>query len=347
MDTPTWAVVAACLIPCAGVAQQVGDEFAVLPVTFSASQGQWIGASDRAWGEWAFTDHLSSRLDMTLTKLAASPPLAGSPFQPTADWILLGQVGVDAELGEHVEVYVDGLASPPSTQQVDIVAVGHEARLRATSDSYGANASVGYFSGGDSNLEWAVDLLGGWLHIDSRQQVDALVLGGTQTAAAVRAECKASQTAACRALRAALQGEHQVLDQGHLALLPTLILFRDTDLTLGFTYYLYAQDPSALGQFRLATIGGLATTGTAQLAPLVWTVRPEVNQRLGRWALTLYFLHGLYTGNDGITDTLGFKVQVRLGDVRLWTALTANRDVDGSGTVTPSLGLQLGARLRW
>lgn len=338
----------AILWPTVVLAHLVGDELAFLPVVFNPAGPQWTGVSDRLWGEAEFTDFLSARLDVTVSRLDAPPRLPGSPFRFSNEWIGVGMLSVDADLAEHWAFHVDGSWSPSSTQQVALLVGQSEARLQATSDSYGLGATAGYSSAGDSRFEWSVDLVGGWTHYDTTQRIDALeTANGPQTGAQIRADCKGSRTAVCKTLLAALRSNVQALDQGKLGALASVTLFDNTDLNLGFTWYLYGQDPSTLGDFRVATLGRVTGAGTAPLAPMVWSLRPEVVQRIDRVTLSAAWLHGPYTGADGYTDGLTLKVAVKLADWRIWAAVTGVRDVDGSGVVTPSLGFLLGGRFRF
>lgn len=345
---PRRLALALALWPALALAHLAGDEVSVLPVLATPSGAQWTGLSDRLFGEVDLTDFLSARLDVTLSRLDAPPPSRGTPFRSSNEWIGLGTLSVDADVGDHWAFHLDGSWSPASTQQVALMVGALDARLQATSDSYGGGATAGYASGGDSDVEWSVDLVGGWTHYDTTQRIDALeTAAGPQTGAQIRADCKGKRTTTCKTLLAALKSNVQALDQGKVGALGSLTLFQNTDLNLAFSYYLYAQDPSSLGDFRVATLGRVSGSGSAPLAPLIWSLRPEVAQRLGRVTLSVAWLHGPYTGDGGFTDSVTLKVAVTLDRWRVWVAVTGNRDVDGSGAVTPSLGGLLGARVRF
>jgi hypothetical protein len=82
------------------------------------------------------------------------------------------------------------------------------------------------------------------------------------------------------------------------------------------------------------------------LAPVLWSLRPEITQRFGNLSIRIGYLHQQYYERQGSGDNLALKIQYRI--TRDWkAAVTAaiERDRDAQGNALDSL--TVGASLRW
>jgi len=126
----------------------------------------------------------------------------------------------------------------------------------------------------------------------------------------------------------------------------TATLFLDTDLTVLGDAYVYNQDPTEVGFAGVAFLGrdmGLP------IAPLRYVVRPEVGHRFGDLTAKLWAQVGEYVpGTGGSTTALGGRVQYRFSSaLKVWVALSGQRDVDANDNPIRSGSVAAGVGYRW
>jgi predicted porin len=130
----------------------------------------------------------------------------------------------------------------------------------------------------------------------------------------------------------------------------TMTAWTDTDFTLAGDYYHYQQDPAAVGYYSVAFVGRSANFGNGvPIAPLRFSVRPEVLHRFGAFSVKLWVTAGHYVSGTGESTTgLGAKLQYKFTKkFRLWVTATGQRDIDQNGNPTRSGGLAMGAGYRF
>ena len=90
----------------------------------------------------------------------------------------------------------------------------------------------------------------------------------------------------CQALKPLLGSGSDTLDEFRVAAGGTVTVSGATDVGLHGAYYFYSQDPSLFGYYSTLTSGHTALHNISlgngvPLAPYLFTIRPDVTQRLG------------------------------------------------------------------
>lgn len=303
-------------------------------------------------------------LSLTASLVALSPrPIAEVPGQQYATkgstvWTL--GAGLVWEIGDHLTLDASGHVSPESELQADsavtwVTAAGPvsvDALLKSHASSAGGTLAMSYDTAGDSAAETAVDL-GVSLEQYATDQKVVEIRGprvGSLTAADIQNLCRLRPALCPKQLVGALRGKPASLSQVALQVAVTETLWRDTDLGLAAGVYGYDKDPTEVGYFTLAGGGraGASFGGGVALAPLQWTIRPSLSQRLGDWTLRLAWQHGTYVSGEGTLDALTARVQLRITRAfRMWATVLGQRDRDGEGNTATTRSLALGALYRW
>jgi hypothetical protein len=265
-------------------------------------------------------------------------------------------LGVDWDLNEHFNVaaHVEGSPEsqqfsafevrfrPSATQPVQTA----DLLLRTRSSSAGAGLAVAYDTAGDSPLESAFMVGANVTDLSSDERITRAESGGQAvTLAALRDSCGNLQCT--RTLDAILRGQKQTLLQARLSALATGTIAQDTDVSLGGDYYLYSEDPTLLGAFGVATAGRTlpAGGGGVPIAPLRWTLRPEVAHRFGAASARGWVQVGRYVEGGGrATSSLGLKLHYKFSrSFRAWLTLSGQRDTDAAGGESKAAFAGLGA----
>jgi hypothetical protein len=232
-------------------------------------------------------------------------------------------------------------------QQVLVNALVH-----SESSELAASFDASYQTAGFSDLEWALTGAVTITHLDTSQNITQahFTVGGVTTdlgPAGIKAACARGGRRCVQGILTALDETPMPLDSQRLTGVATATVVRDTDLTLGFDWYHYNQDPASIGFFSL-TQAGKAGLGVP-IAPLHWLVRPEVQERFGPVSVRLWFQLGRYEPGTGeSTSGIGMRVQYRFNQAwRVWLTATGQHDVDEAGDPTNSGGVALGGGYRW
>ncbi len=298
-----------------------------------------------------------------LTPTGAAP--GAPPTRGATIWTFTA--GLIGEFGEHLTLDASVHASPAADLTTDFTADYRylaggtvrtdqvEAALVSRSSSAGALLAATWDTAGDSDAETAVDLGVGLEHFSSEQRLEAprdRQTGATVTLDELVNSCRLFPGRCPRALVGALllsrRAAPVLLNQVALRAGAVETLWRDTDLGLSGSWYLYDRDPTEAGYFGLAAAGRTGTGGAIPIAPLLWSVRPSATRRLGAWTLRLELQHGVYASSEGRLDALAAKVQLRFTRAfRMWVTAGGQRDVDFAGTVTTVRSASLGALLQW
>jgi hypothetical protein len=298
-----------------------------------------------------------------LARMAQFNDLANDPFE-------LFTAGVDWDATDHFNFGLTGQLSPVSTQSAVPSLTARNPNtgkaetvyleVNSRSSEWGAGFTVGFDTAGDSPLEWAFDasLTFTSTSIDQEIPVARFINPNTPrvpytdfTIAQIRADCQSGVDKCPARVQAAmnqtLRQQAQPLDSEKLSGAATATVATDTDLALGFDYYVYNQDPAAVGlpQIALRQIVGSGMP----MAPLQFMVRSEVTHRWGGFSARLTLQVGRYapgTGQD--TSGLGLKLQYKFSKAfRLWTTLNGQRDVDQDGQPSKSGSVAMGAGYRF
>ena len=228
-----------------------------------------------------------------------------------------------------------------------------DAQVSAITSSWAGLASASYQTAGESNWETAVDVDVGVTHFSSEQRIVAArdasgkALGLARLKADIQAFC---ETAACTRQLVGLFREHGTpLNQVTVRVGVVETIHWNTDLGIRGTYYFYDRDPTDVGFYGLVAAGRGTSFGSGlPLAPLQWTLRPELVHRWSRFSMRVWFEHGLYVDSEGVMDVAGSKLEYKLTrDLRLWLTASVQRDRDTEGIVTLFGQGSLGAMFRF
>lgn len=345
-------VLATCLLAAAARASNITDELAINSTQATDTNPRSGYLSDSLNASFDLTEQWSLNAGATLTLENQTPAAARGQFGSSGNAVTDFTAGMDWDATDHWTFGVTGDWSPRSTQYAGTQVVGLNALVQSQSLQYSGGADVSYDTAGDSDLEWTFS--GGitGTHFDSNQRVTRVRTdtGGSATAAQISAYCAATNKCS-RALLATLRDTPATLDSQRFSASATMTAWKDSDFTLVGDYYHYNQDPAAVGYFSVATAGRTFITGGngVPIAPLQFTVRPEVLHRFGAFSVKLWVTAGKYVSGTGQSTTgLGAKLQYKFTKrFRLWATVSGQRDLDEQGNPTQSGGLAMGAGYRF
>jgi hypothetical protein len=280
----------------------------------------------------------------------ATPAPAGTTFEATSTSIFALSLGLDWEVNDALTLSVDGVFSPSSSQTADTVitltgpaggTVDRNGLLKTVASSYGAAVSADYLIGNPlaDLLAFSVDAEVGWLALSVDQTLEQLENEmGTAAAsiARIRSLCDVTKVSAlvrrCQALAPLLSNGTDTLDEFRLAAGGTITVGAATDVGLHAAYYLYSKDPSEFGYYSSLTSGrtelhNISLGNGVPLAPYLFTVRPDVTQRIGPVSLGLWYQFGVYASDLGTSQVVGARVQWAIAEFwKVW--VTGSVQVD-------------------
>lgn len=177
---------------------------------------------------------------------------------------------------------------------------------------------AGYDTDGGSDLEWSFTAAVGLSRLETREQ-----------------------------LVPAIGGASGVLRYARISGSALATVERDTDVSLDFDYYGYADNPASVGAFGTAAASRTGTS--APLAPLQYLVRLGATRRFGALSLRGWVQGGSYVPEaGGDTASLGVKVQYKFSQsFRMWISATGQRDEDPPGALSRTGLVALGAGYRF
>lgn len=295
---------------------------------------------------------LNAGLALTLESQTA----AASRFGQGGSVVTLLTAGADWSPTENFTLGTSFVISPRSTQfaatQVTIDTTNGDqqtgdALVRSQISQLGVGADVSWDSLGISDLEWSLDLAVDYSHYAVDQSVSEIRVGTrTETADTLLADCQAHPRRCNQSLLTVLRNVPVQQDFERISASVTAILFRDTDLTLDASGFLYQQDPAGVSYFGLAAAG---RAPEVPIAPLRYLVRPEVQHRFGDFSARVWVEAGEYVSGTGQGTTgIGTRLQYRFSKAwRAWVRLSGRRDVDEAGNATRSGTISAGVGYRW
>jgi hypothetical protein len=239
----------------------------------------------------------------------------------------------------------------------------------ATASSLGGRLMASYDTAGDSRFETLVDgsLALDWfdaeLQLSQVADSSSALLDSQQVQGALQyctahpddASCSPARVRALRDVAPWMQRPASTsLARVGLSAGVVETLYRDTDVGLSATCYLYTSDPTKIvgpgGGARgrgivLDPAGGLA------LSPLRWSLRPELSHRIGRFSVGGWLQYGQYVAGADFTSTMAAGLRLAYRPhwwderFRLWLTTTGQRDVDPTGASAWTETLAAGLRL--
>jgi hypothetical protein len=276
----------------------------------------------RAVGRYAATRTLDLSATLRATEDLASPKVAGAKYATGGDGIFYGAIDGVLALSPHVDLSLGLNGSPTSTR--DLATTLHlgapgpgrdvDALVRARTSSFGAVAELGYDTF-DADVSRSVD---------AAFEASAALTHFATTQSVVEASGRAP----------AIPSTSAGLVQGRLGATTTVTLAEHTDVGVDAAYFVYdAPNPGNIGLFDVTSGGQTTSFGAGiPMLPPRWTVRPEVGQRIGILTLRAYYQYADLAVDNAVGHTVGGKVQVGLGRVKVYATGSYRTDVFADST---------------
>ena len=127
-------------------------------------------------------------------------------------------------------------------------------------------------------------------------------------------------------------------------------LYRDTDVGVDGSYYLYDKDPPQVGYLSITRAGQAA--GGGGIAPVLYSATPSLVHRFGPVMAMSSVAYSKYVGQQGHDASATLRLQYKLafdGDhrLKLWAKLTGSHDVDQMNATTEAGSVSIGAQYTW
>jgi len=332
--------------------------------------------ADQLTFRFDLADDWSLKLGGTYTYDTATPPPEGGAFGTSSAQVLSVVGGLEWDVSPRVTVYLEASGSPRASQSFDAVVPVVIAGLEVPADVllYNATSSVGalggatFVVGGNEFLGvvlggLVIDVSVGWTLLTTQQRVDAVVdwKGTPVSRLTVAAFCmRFPRDVRCRSIAPYLRGGEDSLNQLILSLALLQPLGASTDLGLSGSYYGYDQDPTAAVFFtaRASAGAGDSLGGGFPLAPVRWSISPNLSQRFGSWTLAPWYQFLEYASSLGQAHVAGLRISWRIDRAwTVWVSGSAQWDLlsdpsspstdSGSSTLVLSGRVALGFRARF
>jgi len=330
------------------------DEVSAGSVQQSATTPKSAWLANKVGGFWEPTEAWQLRVDVTTLHDITTKQAPVWSFGEPGD-MLIGNLSLEYDPDDHWSIRVVGGYSPTSTTtsttSVQLPTTAADARVQADTSTVTGAAWLGYDTGTEDDYETSLTLTGGVNALDSLQQITSVTGRNGQMVQPDQIRSFCASHPCSSQLGAALAAAPIQLAQGLVDANVTETLYRDTDVGIDGAYYFYDKDPTQLGNFS-ATAAGRAVgfSGAVAIAPLRFTVAPDVIQRWGRVMALASLSYGRYVDDQGydVTATLRFQYKLKLAEARrlkMWAKAVASRD---RGTVDTSSGsVAIGTQFSW
>ena len=335
----------AALVTTRATAHSVSNEAAMGLSEDTPANPHSTNFSDQLTARFDLNDDWSIKVGGSYTHESAHDPAPGTYFPTSTAQVASLLAGVDWDVTPRVNLYLDGSLSPRATQTFDAVVqytferpptptdptplpitLPQDVLLHNATSAYGAQLGVSVVVGGEEFLGVPIDgtLLDfsvGWNHFVTEQKVQQVYSEMQQKAFsldALRAGCKRATTeaerAACRKLAAALSGGQDELNQVVLSAAVLQPMGEHTFFGLTAAYYIYDKDPDSAGAFTARVTSNLGTSlGVGlPLAPQLFVLRPQVEERFGRWSVGVWYQFSEYASDNGYAHSLGTRIGFRI-----------------------------------
>jgi hypothetical protein len=320
------------------------------PGTPGTPSSSWIAS--KLSGLWEPGDDWQLRIDLTGTRY----------FDTRTSDVLLANLAVEYDPDAHWTVRLAAGGSPSSMASARTAVQGQgaagavisgDATLETTSSSVSGSAGLGYETAGDGDLETSAVLSTSVTQLDSLQQITAIQgrKGQTLTLAQLQAACAAHPCT--NGLGSALAGQPASLLQLVVGASLSEQLYRNTDVGLDGSYYLYDKDPTQVGTLSITRAGQTAGAGGGLgIAPVRYSVMPSLIHRFGPVMAMSSVAYSKYVDQQGYDVSATLRIQYKLafdGDrrLKLWAKLVGSRDVDQMNATTKAGAASLGAQYMW
>jgi len=341
-------------MPAVGRAHSVADEVGVGTSQTTPLNPRSGYLYDRLWGVVEMADSVALRLEAIGTHDVANSAQHGARFHLVGREIFSGSAALDWDVSKHLYLSAGGDSSPTSSTlsdaPVQMGSAGADALIQSTSNAYGLSARVAYDTAGESDYETMVDGSLSLAHYSSRQSVIAVESdSGSIPIQEVINSCYLTQQSGCDQYINAANQRNVELNQYRASASVTQAIDK-TDLIIGGSYYWYDHDPRTVGYFSLATLGRTfaASAGLPVIAPLYYSVRPGLSQRIGSTRIDLWYQYGKYVYGEGRSHGGGVKFQYKFSPaIAAWLRLDGQDSLGKEGGTTFSALVVLGFKVRF
>ena len=342
-------VVATLLVcaPPAARADAVADEVSTGTTLATATTPSSSWVANRISGVWDVDDSFTLQVDFGVTRSTTYSKTGALSLAFTASdhWSL-------SVAGSWVPAATSSSTTTLALEELEDEVTLADAELSATSSQISLAASATYDTAGDSDHETTASVTLGVDHAQSQQTFASIVGedGEMLTTDDVRAYC---ETRMCSPeIEAAMSPLWTQLSRFSINASVARTEYRDTDLGLDATYYLYDKDPTVAGYFRLPGIGPSNLGDGVAIAPLRYAVSPAVTNRWGKLQGTIGLAYGSYLAAQGYELGANVKVQykLRIDDdttLKLYSSVASSWHVDVANELTTSLSFAFGGKYTW
>jgi hypothetical protein len=356
-------------------AHSVSNELALGLTEDSPASPHGPHVADQLTFRFDLSDDWSMKLGGTYTYDTATPPPEGGAFATSSAQVLSVVGGLEWDVSPRVTTYLEATGSPRASQSFDGlvsfegpggVKVPFNVLLYNATSSVGLLGGVTWQLGGTEFLGTVVggtiiDLSLGWTLLTTQQRVDGIVgLDGKPSNRSELLVYCALFPRRCTALRPYLKGGEDSLNQLAVSLALLQPVGSSTDLGLSGSYYGYDQDPTVAVFFtaRATTAAGNSLGAGFPLAPVRWSISPNLNQRVGSWSLSPWYQFLKYASSLGQAHVAGLRISWQIDPTwTVWVSGSAQWDLlsdptsptpeTAAGTQVVSGRVALGFRARF
>jgi hypothetical protein len=312
-------------------------------------------------GRWQPTEalYLSASVRATHDFLASATP--GTPLRTGPDWVWFGTLDMTYDVSQHVTFGVGLNGSLPSTRFIAspltypfdrTTSRDSYALMRTESSSIGGSFDVTYDTTDDDSpagpLEGSVDVSVGYTNFATDQVMTMLdAPSGTTTIDAFAGACRRATSPLCDVAARANAHNRASLNQARLGATLTATVEEHTDAAVDVAYYGYDHGgPENTGFFHVTPANGGGQTATygagLPVIPTQFSVRPELGHKWEKISVRAWYQFSDYTEPGFVGHTVGGKVQLYLGDWRVYGTGSFRADVslvDTADTWSVGIGL--------
>jgi len=296
-------------------------------------------------GVYEPTETLSLDASVRLQHDLESSPTPGTTLRSNEDRIWAGAFNANLDLGKHLALGAELSGAVPSSRQIaSQFSSNSNALMVAKNSNLGASADLVYDTFDENAaaraLDVSLDLSLGYTRYWNTQSLAELdTRAGPQTASSYLATCaSASTTPSCEVASRAAGSSSASLGQARVGASVTGTIAERTDVTLDGAYYAYGQaNPDQVGFFTYRAPGTSQKDVYGAGLPLIpprWSVRPELAHRWKTLSARIWYQFSDYTLADYVGHAVGGKVELKLGDWRVYASGSYRADVSPGGTET-------------
>ena len=325
-------------------AHSVSNEVALGLTEDSPASPHGPHVADQLTFRFDLSEDWTLKLGGTYTYDTATDPAEGAAFATSSAQVMTVVGGLEADVSPRVNVYLEAAGSPKATQSFDGVLtfqgaggvkVPYDVLLHNATSSIGVLGGVTWQVGGTEFLDTVfggtiIDLSVGWTLLSTQQRVDGIVVNGKpSTRGQLLVNC-AIYPRRCAALRPFLKGGEDSLNQVMVSLALLQPLGTTTDLGVSGSYYGYDQDPTQAAFFTARANAAAADSLGAgfPLAPVRWSISPNLSQRFGSWTLAPWYQYLSYASSIGQAHVAGLRISWRIDSSwTVWVSGSAQWDL--------------------